>query len=86
MRIAFAALALLMAGLGFEPAQADPYKWCAVYGTGRNGGSANCYFVTLQQCQWAISGMGGFCTVNQFYDGRPVSTDGPPPVRRKRRE
>ena len=86
MRIAFAAFALLMASSAFGTAQADPYRWCAVYGSGRGSGSTNCYFVTLGQCQAAISGNGGFCTVNQFYDGRPVSTDGPPPVRRRRRE
>ena len=86
MRMALVAFALLVAGSAFEPAQADPYKWCAVYGTGRDGGATNCYFVTLEQCRAASSGMGGFCTVNQFYDGRPVTTDGPPPVRRKRRE
>jgi hypothetical protein len=84
MRIALAALAVLAAGSVFEsaPAQADPYKWCAVYGGGRGGGGTNCYFMTLDQCRQAISGMGGFCTPNQFYDGR--STDSQP-VRRKRR-
>ena len=34
----------------------------------------------------ALSGNGGFCNPNNFYDGRPVRTpeDGPPPRRRSR--
>jgi hypothetical protein len=49
-------------------AHADPYRWCAEYGGGR-GGATNCYFITLQQCQAAISGNGGFCRQNGFYTG-----------------
>lgn len=60
--------------LGATGAQADPYRWCAEYGGGRFGGGTNCGFVTIQQCQAAISGLGGFCRRNQFYDGRPVRT------------
>jgi hypothetical protein len=56
------------------PAQADPYRWCAEYGSGRSGGGTNCYFVTLNQCRAAISGVGGFCRRNNFYDGRPQRT------------
>jgi hypothetical protein len=36
------------------------YRWCAMY---RNGG-VNCGFVTLEQCQAAISGAGGSCRPN----------------------
>jgi len=50
-------------------AHADPYRWCAMY---RMKGASNCYFLTLDQCRTAISGMGGFCQPNNFYDGRPV--------------
>jgi len=52
-------------------AQADPYRWCAQYGS---KGARNCYFATLQQCQAAVSGNGGFCEPNGFYDGRPVGS------------
>ena len=75
MRVILATLALLALGATLEPAKADPYKWCAVYsGGGTGGGAGNCYFITLEQCHWQISGMGGFCEPNQFYDGRPVVT------------
>jgi hypothetical protein len=46
---------------------ADPYRWCAVYGT--DDSVTNCYFVTLQQCQQAASGNGGYCTENLWYTG-----------------
>ena len=67
-------------------ASADPYKWCALYSMGRGGGAQNCYFVTLEQCRAAVSGVGGFCKENLFYDGRPVRTpeDGVRPAKRKR--
>jgi hypothetical protein len=54
--------------------QADPYRWCAQYGA--RGGGTNCGFVTLQQCQMTISGMGGWCVPNQFYTGPERSTTG----------
>jgi hypothetical protein len=74
---------IVLAG-GPQAAKADPYRWCAVYGGGSFGGGTNCYFSTHEQCRAAISGNGGFCTPNSFYDGRPVTTpqDG---VRRPRR-
>jgi|KBSMisStaDraftv2_1062788.scaffolds.fasta_scaffold2387014_1 hypothetical protein len=75
MRIALAALFSLFVLSAAAPAQADPYRWCAQYGGGRGGGGENCYFVTLQQCRAAISGNGGFCRQNGFYDGR-ASTNG----------
>ena len=48
-------------------ATADPYKWCAQ--TTIAGGSSNCGFVTFEQCQAAISGLGGICQQNPFYTG-----------------
>jgi hypothetical protein len=67
---------------------ADPYRWCANYGSGQGGGGSNCYFMTLEQCKAAISGNGGFCDPNTFYDGRPVTAPGnrvPTAVKRKAR-
>jgi hypothetical protein len=64
------ALPILAALTAFAPtaAQADPYKWCAEYGGGRDGiGGSNCGFVTYQQCLATISGIGGFCTPNPRY-------------------
>ena len=54
----------LTVGFGFvislslisRSAIADPYRWCAAYGT---PGGTNCGFVTIEQCRATISGMGG---------------------------
>jgi|ERR1043166_544790 len=81
MRLVLPALILpvvaTLATLAFAPAtpaHADPYKWCADYRGGRGGGGTNCYFKTFEQCQASVSGVGGFCRVNGFYDGKPVRT------------
>ena len=48
----------------------DPYPWCANYG-GDASGSSNCGFLTLEQCRATVSGIGGFCAHNQFYNPWP---------------
>ena len=85
MRIAFAIVLGLLAVATIEPAKADPYHWCAKYAGGSFGGGTNCYFVTIEQCRATISGNGGFCEPNTFYDGRPVTTPGDTTVSRSRR-
>jgi hypothetical protein len=84
MRVISAAFFILFGGL-VSGAQADPYPWCAEYGGRLGGGSSSCYFMTFQQCLAQVSGVGGFCRRNLFYDGRPVVTPEDRPVRRKRR-
>jgi hypothetical protein len=66
---------LVLAALALAPmlgseAHADPYRWCAVYGGRTDGTTTNCGFVTYGQCMATISGIGGWCEPNQFYDGR----------------
>lgn len=62
--------AIVTTATAFVPAaQAEPYKWCAQYGSGRGGGARNCGFVTWEQCMQTIRGMGGFCERNAFYTG-----------------
>jgi hypothetical protein len=73
--IVLATLVLWMTVLPQAPAGAlpyDPYRWCAVY-SGRMGGSSNCGFLTWQQCMATVSGIGGFCQPNQFYNPRQAS-------------
>jgi hypothetical protein len=43
------------------------YPWCARY-AGDFGGGSNCYFQTRAQCTDTISGVGGVCEPNPFYD------------------
>jgi uncharacterized protein DUF3551 len=87
MRIALASLAILMIGALGDGARADPYKWCAVYSGGdTGGGGSSCYFWTIEQCRAAVSGVGGFCAQNNFYDGKPVVTpEDRVPLQRARR-
>ena len=74
MRYALIAATLMATSLLSPTAHADPYRWCAVYGGGKGGGSENCYMTTLAQCEAQIRGLGGFCRENLFFDGRPVRT------------
>ena len=85
MRIAIAALFSLIVVSAVEPAKADPYRWCAQYAGYGGGGIESCYYVTLEQCRAAVSGIGGFCRESGWYDGRPVSTDGPLPKPHRKR-
>ena len=64
-------------------AQADPYRWCATYGSGF--GSENCYFMTIEQCRASVSGLNGFCRANTLFDGVPVMTPADGSARRKTR-
>jgi len=45
------------------------YRWCTVY-DGEEGGASNCGFLTIEQCKATVSGIGGFCEPNQFYNPR----------------
>jgi uncharacterized protein DUF3551 len=87
MRLAVLAIAAfsLPAAWVASPAQAydmpyDPYPWCAMY-SGDGGGGTNCGFLTIEQCRATVSGIGGSCVPNQFYNpGRPSAAR--KPVRR----
>lgn len=84
MRIAIAALFSVMVLSVSTPAKADPYRWCAVFGSFGGGGVESCWYLTIEQCRAAVSGLGGFCKESAWYDGRPVSTDVPSKSPRKR--
>ncbi len=77
--LALAALGLVMGivlGIGAAgTAHADPYRWCAQYSSGHLGGASNCYFMTIEQCRATVSGVGGYCAPNPFYDGTPIGSE-----------
>lgn len=79
MRMAFIAALFVVAGAAPDGAKADPYRWCAQYMGGLLGGATNCGFVTLEQCRATVSGVGGYCKPNPFYDGRPIGAEEPRP-------
>ena len=68
-RMTFAAFVILATSSTFNAAQADPYRWCADYTVLGGIGARNCYFSTLGQCRAAVSGVGGMCVQNTFFDG-----------------
>lgn len=68
LRFMLPALAAL-AAFAPSPSSADPYRWCAQYGGFFGGGGRNCGFVTWEQCMATVSGIGGYCELNQFYTG-----------------
>jgi len=68
---AIGVLIVVPATLSLTPAKAlpyNPYPWCAEYSSGNGGGGTNCGFLTIEQCRATVSGIGGFCTPNQFYN------------------
>jgi len=65
--LATAALAALVMATGTQPSAAEvTYPWCAQYAM---QGSINCGFSTLEQCQAALSGNGGYCSANPLFRG-----------------
>lgn len=60
-------LFMLVCSSAAQAAPYDPYPWCAAYG-GSWSGASNCGFKTLQQCMATVSGIGGSCEPNQFYN------------------
>ncbi|HZT25593.1 MAG TPA: DUF3551 domain-containing protein [Pseudolabrys sp.] len=64
---------LVPIGAGAYEQPYEPYPWCAVY-SGDAGGASNCGFTTIEQCRATVSGIGGSCEPNQFYNPhRPVA-------------
>jgi uncharacterized protein DUF3551 len=64
MRASFVLLVVMLAwSSSVQAAPYDPYPWCAVY-----GGSWSGSFKTLPQCMATVSGIGGSCEPNQFYN------------------
>jgi uncharacterized protein DUF3551 len=41
----------------------------------RSLGATNCGFLTIEQCRATVSGIGGFCVPNQFYNPRRPAKD-----------
>jgi hypothetical protein len=58
---------VLMSAFVTPAAAAIEYPWCAQYG---GKGGRNCGFSSYGQCMTTVSGIGGFCERNQFYQGR----------------
>jgi len=67
MRTLLLVLATASAATAFSAAPAaaeQTYPWCAQYAEA----GTNCGFLTLQQCNEAVSGNGGWCDHNVFIE------------------
>jgi len=72
-------IAVLACVAGTKPAEAQVvYPWCAHYQGRDMGGAPNCGFTSYAQCMATVSGIGGWCGVNPWYE------PGPPPRARRR--
>jgi Protein of unknown function (DUF3551) len=75
MRPLLFTMGLFVGLVGIENrAEAQNYPWCAVYS--QNGPVYNCGFTTIEQCRATVSGIGGFCQLNNLYQPPP----GPHPL------
>lgn len=61
-------------------------QWCAFYTGKAMGGSENCGFATIEQCQAQVRGLGGWCRPNPFPGTAfgTAGTWGPGPARQYR--
>jgi len=86
MKILIAAAAcvagIMLTGAGTAQAEVV-YPWCAHYGKHDEGGSGNCGFTSFRQCMATVSGTGGYCARNPFYQPDEVYEDQPRHRRRR---
>ena len=67
MRLSLSILGIVIATVALgSRAEAQNYPWCAQY-SGEMGGATNCGFVSFEQCLADVSGIGGFCMLNNRY-------------------
>jgi hypothetical protein len=79
MRLFLFALGAVLATAATDTAAtAQNYPWCAQY-SGDMGGAMNCGFSTHEQCMLDVSGVGGFCILNNTY----VPPPGPHPATKR---
>lgn len=74
MRAGMVGLVLLTAA-AIQAAAAQDYPWCAVYDM--QGSVTNCGFVSLEQCRWTVSGVGGYCAQNPYLAAAPAGRPRP---------
>ena len=70
MKIVLSLLGLLImtSAIGTPaPAYAQNYPWCEYLGGADEGGPTNCGFTSFQQCMATVSGISGFCQLNNMY-------------------
>jgi hypothetical protein len=66
---------ITLATMALAATDAAAAQWCAFYTGKALGGSENCGFVTMEQCQAQVRGLGGWCRPNP-YPGTAFGTGG----------
>ena len=82
IRFSSALIVIIAFSTAVRSAAAIEYPWCAQYG-GMGDGGRNCGFSTLAQCMATVSGIGGVCERNLFYEG-PAGRSAAPVRKRKK--
>jgi hypothetical protein len=59
-------VSITLATMVLATTDADASQWCAFYTGKAMGGSENCGFATIEQCQAQVRGLGGWCRPNPF--------------------
>jgi hypothetical protein len=84
-KVSLIVVAVLTLAAGIRPGAAMViYPWCANYGgTGKGGyGASSCGSTSFKQCLATLSGNGGTCSPNPWYQPFPPPTTYAPPIRR----
>jgi hypothetical protein len=82
LMLGVAGIALLVQVVTIQPSAAYiAYPWCA-YSGGRDGAGPSCGSSTFEQCLATVSGTGGYCARNRYYE-EPAPQ--PAPKRRHQR-
>jgi hypothetical protein len=69
LTVLFIAAALFGENVGASAQSSRSHPVCAIYYGIDADGTPSCTFDTRQQCMETISGIGGFCVENQYYQG-----------------
>jgi Protein of unknown function (DUF3551) len=59
-------VSITLATMMLAATDAAAAQWCAFYTDKAMGGSENCGFATIEQCQVQVRGLGGWCRPNPF--------------------
>jgi hypothetical protein len=59
-------VSIALATMVLATTDAGAAQWCAFYTSKAMGGSENCGFTTIEQCQAQVQGLGGWCRPNPF--------------------
>ena len=82
LRIVCGVIAACSLAVSISPVRAQTeWPWCALL-IQEDSMASNCGFISLEQCERYLSGMGGYCERNPFYRAEAMPSDRRPVPRR----